>query len=162
MTIPFQACNVTPRPLDIFLSPVFWKPSLTDTRAFTLFVMFWNKTYAHTVWISLDNMVLNAIFVKQIIRKHPYISVLPSTGTGPKKRPGRNCSCPGRCKQISMHQALEARFSRWSSEMPTKRGLPGMMPRCASLMKLLNSWTSGVWLRSISSNALRAFSPSKK
>ncbi len=66
MSIPLLRSHLTSRPLDIFLGPVFWKPSLTNTRAFTFFVMFWNKTYANTVWIGLDNMVFDAIFVKQI------------------------------------------------------------------------------------------------
>ena len=64
---------------------------------------------------------------------------------------------------LNENQALAARFSRCSSEMPTNLGLPGMMPRCASLMKVVNSWTSGAfWLLSICSSALRVFSPSKK
>ena len=37
--------------------------------------MFWNKTYANTVWIGLDNMVFDAIFIKQI---HPGLSMAAS------------------------------------------------------------------------------------
>lgn len=66
MAVAFQSCNLTSSPFDVPVTPIGWEPGLTSSFLLVRLFVPWDIADSHAVWIGLDNMVFDAIFVKQI------------------------------------------------------------------------------------------------